>query len=91
MSQLRDISFLTKMMIADPHSVRESLRVQSRGVVRESWLKKAIIYPSSLLPTWEVTSGERSETRTPSLAPSALAGRCVPSDRGDMISEGWAV
>ena len=57
MAQLRDVAFLAKMMVADPHSLRESLKVKERGVVRESWLKKAIIYPSSLLPNWDVTSG----------------------------------
>lgn len=57
MAQLRDIAFLTKMMVCDPCSLRDSLAVRERGITRESWLKKAIIHPSSLLPTWDVTSG----------------------------------
>ena len=44
-------------MMADPYDLREKLKVSERGVTRESWLKKAIIYPSLLLPSWEVTSG----------------------------------
>lgn len=57
MAQMRDVAFLTKMMVTDPHSLRESLRKEEHGVVRRSWLKNKIINPSSLLPTWEVTSG----------------------------------
>ena len=55
MAQLRDMAFIVKMMVCDPYSLRESLKVRERGVTRSSWLKQAIIYPSAVLPTWEVT------------------------------------
>ena len=45
-------AFLTKMMIADPYALRESV-VAEGG---DSWLKKAVVYPSSLLPSWQVTT-----------------------------------
>lgn len=56
-AQLRDLVFLTKVMVCDAHSLRDSLQVVDKGEVRPSWLKVAIVYPGMLLPTWEVTSG----------------------------------
>ena len=53
-AQLRDMSFLVKMMIADPFELRESTATDS-----ESWLKTFPVFPSSLSPSWAVTSGIR--------------------------------
>ena len=51
-AQLRDVTFLMKMMICDPHALRETTSVEGR----QSWLKNTIVFPSSLQPSWEVTS-----------------------------------
>jgi hypothetical protein len=48
-----------KMMIADPFALRDSVSAtKDGGGVGESWLKRPIIYPSSLQPSWAVTSRE---------------------------------
>ena len=54
-AQLRDVSFLVKMMIADPYELRESTSADGGT----SWLKTFPVYSSSLSPSWVVTSGTK--------------------------------
>ena len=62
MAQLRDVSFLMKMMIAEPLHLRESVSApDAGGSASESWLTRPVVYPSSLQPSWAVTSSQKTD------------------------------